>query len=660
MLRGVTLSAAPDIARLAAKLDARLQEAKDAAPNARFDAVAAVARALAGADLFAVTRCVQFMSEHRLMSKTEFRALVKEAQGEHAQKQTEHQKRQVESAGLPKIDAGDHDLPTTAGHAWNALRLANRDPFLFRFGGLPVRIESDDGRPVTRRLTEDRMRYVLARAAMWYRVLESGNEKTALPPVWVVKDVLATPDISLPPLDAIVSAPVFAPDGTLQTEPGYHPKARTFYKPSNGFKLPDVPKSPTGNDLERAKKLILDDLLGEFPFTGDAERAHAVALGLLPYARPMIQGATPIHLVEKPAAGTGGTLMVHALLWPALGQPVSAMTEGRNEDEWRKRITARLLSSPPVIFIDNLRRRLDSSALAAAVTAPTWSDRILGKSETVHVPIRNVWIATGNNPALSNELTRRGIRIRLDAQCDRPWLRPIKNPRLLQWVREHRGELVWAALTLIQNWIAQGCPSSGDYTLGMFQDWADTMGGILDAASIPGFLGNLSEFYNWADTEDAVWRGFLVAWWTQFGEKSVGTAQLFEMLLDSPVGLVLSADTERVRLTQLGGMIARNRDRRYTVKLKDDDGEIVETTLLLTQDKTCQGAAMWKLLLPREPREPREPNPIAELFQSSFGHTSQKQNEKLGVPGKVHEVHEVHDDYQNAGEVAQEIVDMGF
>ena len=91
---------------------------------------------------------------------------------------------------------------------------------------------------------------------------------------------------------------------------------------------------------------LLDDLLGDFPFIGEAERAHALALLLLSFVRPMISGPTPLHLIEKPAPGTGATLMVDAISIVATGTSASVMVEGRDEDEWRKRLTAKLREIP--------------------------------------------------------------------------------------------------------------------------------------------------------------------------------------------------------------------------------------------------------------------------------------------------------------------------
>jgi hypothetical protein len=89
----------------------------------------------------------------------------------------------------------------------------------------------------------------------------------------------------------------------------------------------------------------------------------------------MIDGPTPLHLIEKPSPGTGATLMVDVIATIHTGCGASVMTEGRDDEEWRKRITAKLRQIPSLVLIDNLRAELDSAALAAALTAPFWEDR---------------------------------------------------------------------------------------------------------------------------------------------------------------------------------------------------------------------------------------------------------------------------------------------
>ena len=84
-----------------------------------------------------------------------------------------------------------------------------------------------------------------------------------------------------------------------------------------------------------------DDMLGDFPFVGDAERAHAVAALLLPFIRDLIPGATPLHGIEASTPGTGKTLLADTLVLPSIGRPPAAMTASASEEEMRKRLTAK-------------------------------------------------------------------------------------------------------------------------------------------------------------------------------------------------------------------------------------------------------------------------------------------------------------------------------
>src|SRR5207244_2518221 len=102
------------------------------------------------------------------------------------------------------------------------------------------------------------------------------------------------------------------------------------------------------------------------------------------------------------------------------------------------------------------------------------------------LPNRAVWLASGNNTKLSRELIRRTLWCRLDARVDAPWERSeFRHPHLIRWAKENRGALVHAALTLCQAWVAAGRPA-GQRTLGMFEGWAEVVGGVLEVAGVPG------------------------------------------------------------------------------------------------------------------------------------------------------------------------------
>ena len=467
---------------------------------------------------------------------------------------------------LPTLRADDGDLARAVDRAWGVLLQSNRSPWMFRSGGLPTWIVPDDeGRPMAGTITDERLRHMLAKLATWRRAGRNGDPVPAHPTTVLIKSLLATPDPALPVLAGIVTTPVFGRAGVLLTEPGYHADARLLYQPVPGFQLPAIPERPTAEDIAAARQLILDDFLGEFPFTSLAERAHAVSLLLLGFLRAMIDGPTPLHLIEKPTAGTGATLMVDGIATILTGSGAGVMTEGTDEEEWRKRITAKLRQIPTLVLIDNLKRQLEASALAAALTAPFWEDRILGISEITRLPIRCLWIATGNNPTFSNEMARRLVRIRLDARVDQPWQRSgFRHPDLMVWVRANRARLVAACLTLCRAWIAAGRPR-GTRSIGSYESWSQTMGGVLEVAGIEGFLGNIDEMMAASDSEGAVWRSFVSAWWDRFGTAEVGTGDLFTLATDCEPPLPLGSGNEKSQRTRLGMALVRMRDRVFQI-----------------------------------------------------------------------------------------------
>lgn len=230
---------------------------------------------------------------------------------------------------LPVLRADEGDLARAVDRVWALLQESNRQPWLFRAASLPSWIvPDDDGCPHPAQVTEERLRHMLARLANWCRLNRNGELVPTPPPLNVVKSLLATPDPGLPILSGIVSAPVFGRSGILLTEPGYHPDARLYYNAAPDFQIPALPQQPSGEQIAEARVLLLDDLLGDFPFTGEAERAHAVALLLLGFVRSMIDGPTPLHLIEKPSPGTGATMMVDAIATILTGSSATVMSGG--------------------------------------------------------------------------------------------------------------------------------------------------------------------------------------------------------------------------------------------------------------------------------------------------------------------------------------------
>src|SRR5581483_11421325 len=272
--------------------------------------------------------------------------------------------------------------------AWAAIHAINRTagpdgaekPFLFQNGGALVRIAGTGAHTRIEALGETAMYGILARNANWHNVTQEAV--LAAPPSRdTSRDMLVNPDPELPPLDSVVRTPTFGKDAMLITSPGYHRADALWMFRDESLDMPEVPKNPAGEQIARARALLVDELLVDFPFVKESDRAHAVAAVLLPFLRRMIGGLAPIHLIEAPTQGSGKGLLASLISIVSTGLPAEGRTVPESEDEVRKMITAELVTGRPIILLDNLseKRMLESSALASVVTVPWWTDRLLGE-----------------------------------------------------------------------------------------------------------------------------------------------------------------------------------------------------------------------------------------------------------------------------------------
>jgi hypothetical protein len=168
---------------------------------------------------------------------------------------------------------------------------------------------------------------------------------------------------------------------------------------------------------------------------------------------------------------------------------------------------------------------------------------------------------------------------------------------LPRYVREHRGELIWAALTLIQHWMAQGKPVPHVKPLGSYERWSVVIGGILESAHIPGFLEDMEDFYATADADAAPARALVAAWWKRHQDRPVGAKELLEIAVGID-GLELRGSNDRGMRTALGIILRGYKDRVFGDLCVKSAGE-------------SHGAGLWKLVNIRtgtgEPHEPGEP-----------------------------------------------------
>lgn len=375
-------------------------------------------------------------------------------------------------------------------------------------------------------------------------------------------------------LDRVSHAPFVRPDGSIVTEPGYDEATRTILVPDEEFAGLEVPEEPTAEQVAAAREMILTDWLGDFPLDSDADRANLLALILTPAIRGMVPRA-PMAVLDGLQMGVGKNLLADSILTVYTGQAAQPMNWVAEPDELRKQITSAFRTGAEFFVFDEAHV-LEGTALAQALTAETWQDRILGVSTMAYFPNRVTWISLGNNVAVRGDITRRVYRIALRPKYANPQDRKASSFRhpgqsgldLGSWTRKNRRELMIAILTLVRTWFAAGQPmSKRGVSFGSFEAWERITGGIIECAGLPGFLDNLKVWRSESDFDTQYWIGHLRWLRDQFGENAFKTAEVRNKALADPAEYAapprLDDLSDKAYGKTLGEAYSRIRDRRF-------------------------------------------------------------------------------------------------
>lgn len=507
--------------------------------------------------------------------------------------------------------------------ALTGLEAANKtDPNLFRYGTELGRVRSlkEEGTTDIEIIGKDAFRGILTRASSFY-LAESDESMRGVPaPFDVTADLFATQDLPLPYLQKVTVSPSFDADGNLLDRPGYHPAAYAYYAPPEGFVMPRVSATPSGAELLEAKKIIISDYLGDFPFDGYSRREIEVSMGvavpkdgeevrnppasLLSFLAFLLQtpvrsiiGRSPLPalLVTKPEAGSGATKLIESAQIAILGTTSTRAAFPKEEDERRKQVFSALKSGTAFMLFDNVKGLVDSPVLATLLTSTTFTDRELGRSLERSIPNLASVAITGNNPKFTDELVRRLSLCRLDAGVPNPDKRTdFLHEDLEGWVAENRGRILWALCTLVRHWVATGRVEATGTPLQSYVPWYRTVGGILQAAGWEGFQSNRDDLktYASADEDDPI-QSLIQAWYDEGYKRSGMVAHTAYTGGDK--GLAVFCDAHALTLpaskrkldgetcydpTSLGHFLSKHGGRVFCVLDPDKPGGTVNVALI--------------------------------------------------------------------------------
>jgi hypothetical protein len=358
--------------------------------------------------------------------------------------------------------------------------LAKRGDIYDRNGEL-VEIIHRDGRATAKSMCKYRLAEVISATCGFCQVksVDPDTGQKHRKPVPVPRQTSETirsrghwPDMR--PLRGIVTSPVLRSDGSILQTSGYDVDSGLYVDLTETF--PTIAAAPSKADVQHAVDTLFD-VVSDFPFADAASKSAWLASLLTPLARDAYQGCTgPIFLFDGNIRACGKSLLTDINSLIVTGRDSPRMTADLRDDEARKRITALVMDFDRIALLDNISSSFGCASMDVALTGTVWRDRRLGQTEMIEAPLRMTWYATGNNVVLStrSDVQRRVCRIRLESPLEHPEdKKHFRHPKILQYVRDHRPELLAAALTILRGYFAAGRPDMPVIPSGSFEGWTN-------------------------------------------------------------------------------------------------------------------------------------------------------------------------------------------
>jgi hypothetical protein len=283
-------------------------------------------------------------------------------------------------------------------------------------------------------------------------------------------------DRGLKRLSSVITAPILRKDYTVVSRYGYDSKTEFFLQANVSDFY--VAEKPTDNDVCNAFHHIRD-VFSEFPFEEHEQYPNlyfSVLLSAIFTAalRPILP-TSPAFFIDAPEKGTGKTYLAKCIAAIRTGKDIPTLGMSNQEEEVKKEIYALLKQKTPVVLYDNLTGLFNSNYIANILTTSMIEGRNLGFSDTSKVNNSALFLFTGNNAVMVEDMARRVFRIKLNTgfsllqnATDRKF---TKSP-LSQCMDDARIKLIQSILTIIR-----ACHVSGymhnQSKLASYEQWDD-------------------------------------------------------------------------------------------------------------------------------------------------------------------------------------------
>ena len=412
----------------------------------------------------------------------------------------------------------------------------------------------------------------------------------------------------------------FAPTGPVIQSAGYDAATGLLYRPDGHY--PPIPDQPSQSVAATAADELLD-VICDFPFQNDCHRSVWLALVLTLVGRPAINGPCPLFAVDANTRGSGKSLTSDLAGIIVTGSEMPRKAWPNNDDETRKTITSIAIEAIPAVLLDNVASALGGPSFDAALTATSWQDRILGKSETTgKLPLTTVWIATGNNLVFGADTARRTLYCRLESPLEHPEDREdFRHPNIVQFVRSNRHRLAAAAVTMLRAYFAADCPSVEMQSWGSYSAWSKLIRSAIIWAGLPDPAGTRTLVRQTDRSAELL--GMLMDGIEDAAPGEGLTASEMVTLLQHPIGPDETDAYESLRavVNELcepktsGGRLIYS-SRRLGNRLKSFTGRVCGNRKLIRSDERTKAGYRWLI---ENSEQPKIDTPVAPDTPTAIG-----------------------------------------
>lgn len=320
---------------------------------------------------------------------------------------------------------------------------------------------------------------------------------------------------AISPVQYLAPTPLLLPDGSVVSEPGYHPAKRALVATPRRERREwaagyHVPTNPSRDDAQRAANLLLDEVLVDFPFSTTGDKARALAY-LLTLASRGLYGPCPGFLFDASDRGSGKTLLASIGRRIAAGSPAATSISYsiRDDEEIGKRLAMAMMSGCTYLHVDELPRedKVSSKKLSEMLTSDNaMTERMLGVNEAVRIYGLTLTVC-GNNADLASDMMRRFLSVRQGVTGDvlAHERKGFRHEDLPAWVMEHRPLLLAALHTILACGLQAEKVADIGHLYGGYKAWASVVLQAMSVITVDGVDGveaTNADRTTWTDSQD--------------------------------------------------------------------------------------------------------------------------------------------------------------